>query len=226
MKALRLFYYAIAAYAIFVLFVKCMSLSGYETGRTMEHEEVALEASINLAKGPVFFIADDNGFGYEITDLYNYLLVDTKVRYGATERLEIGAHASSSALLGIMAKYQILGNKRSPFALAIGLEGGIFAEHTYFQIPVCASWDVNKYLRVYLSPRFIRRNTKNVALAEGYDYLRYQGFNTGVWFLKKDRVNIGIDGGLYLMGGGHSGSTWLRETRWLPVMGISFKWNL
>lgn len=179
----------------------CISLSGLETGKSLGKNNAEIGFSINMGTT-----------NEEIIDFGNHNIpyagpyIETGASYGILENLDVGLHIGSTLNLGFDLKYQLLGDKYSMFALAIGSGfDRIYVNQkpdnfpydqkaTYnFQFPLFASLHSKDGLwHGYLSPRYIRQFGVNKKYSSAADYF---GANTGILFGRK--VQFGLDIGYY-----------------------------
>ncbi|MEK7257382.1 MAG: hypothetical protein AAB316_21685, partial [Bacteroidota bacterium] len=154
MKAQKIFLYSILLYAILVLFVRCMALAGFQTGKTAGKGQWQRTVSADYFKTLVYFLPYEDGPGIELSEADYLPIVEGEVKYGVGRRVDIGLRVNSGFLWGFNGKVQVVGNQRSDFAVAVGLEGGRLAEDFYFQIPVSYSYHFSKSGAVYFSPKY------------------------------------------------------------------------
>jgi hypothetical protein len=226
MRALKIFYQLLGLYFIVVLCIKCMSLTGYQTGRTAGAGNWELTGSVNLTRSLLIYPYDDNGHGIELAERKEYFVVESEVKYGISERIDLGLRANIYTL-GLNCKVQVLGDQESKFATALGLEGGRFYGEYYLQIPLYTSFHPAKNFLCYFSPKYIRLYAEDFDLHENYDYLNYTGFNGGVWFGYRDGVQVGLDYGLYRLRGVYysAGVGPADDAHWSQTLGVGIRGN-
>ncbi|MBK8501435.1 MAG: hypothetical protein IPL46_04065 [Saprospiraceae bacterium] len=188
-----------------LLLTSCAQLSSFQTGRTSGkgNGEVGIAAS---ASG----ISD----AFETDASATFFVGEAYGRYGVGENFDIGLKLST-ALTGVFDfKYQILGDKISPFAMSIGpgigFQGAIAETLVQLHFPLHLSYHPNEKLAIYASPRYISQLVTGGGSA---NYLGSSlGFETGeqVRFVLEASYfkllnDIEIDGfglGLFQFGGG------------------------
>jgi hypothetical protein len=191
MKLKNYLFFAAAALAVSFLFTNCASLTGFQTGRTVGQENGELLISINASQTPEFDFD-----GNDTTDVDNFYFPNLEVsgRYGIIEKLDIGLRVNTNFNLAFDAKYQVIGDRYSPVAVAVG--GGVgtfglFAALWNVQIPVYFSIHPSEMVDIYITPRYIAQ----FAAGDFSGSLSYLGGNAGIMFGK--RTKFGIDAGLY-----------------------------
>lgn len=197
MKSISLY---LIFFALLILQMGCASLSGLQTGKTLEENTGELAFSLNLNQSPDF-----DSDSTEILFLPN---LEFGGRYGVAEHLDIGVRANTNLNLLIDGKYQFVGDQDSEFALATGVGFGFFGFVTTigglynFQIPLYASYHPKDNFDIYLSPRYIGQFG---GIDEASGYLSYFGVNGGMLWGRNTK--FGIDIGYYgLDGEGESSS--------------------
>jgi hypothetical protein len=176
----------------------CASLTGYQDAKAVGKSKVEGGLSINISKSPDFISEDiddslgvDNGITFPNVELFG--------RYGVTDKLDIGAKLNSNLNLSITSKYQLLGDKYSKTAVAVGAEFGTFGLITNLwniQLPLYLSVHPMDNLSIYLSPKYIYQFGVGDLTNESLSYI---GGNSGILFGKKNK--FGIDFGYYRFGG-------------------------
>lgn len=190
----------IAAMFISLLVSSCASLTGFEEGRTLGEENMEVGVSVNYTSVPDLFedeIATDSiNIGFPNIEL-NY-------KYGVTDKLDIGAKASTNLNVSTYAKYQLVGDHVSSFALAPGLEVGTIAGLGYsVGIPVYMSVYPTKNLAININPRFMYQFVTGLESSG----VTYAGGNLGLLFGSKHK--FGVDFGYYKIGGNGAGNNLL-----------------
>ena len=172
------------------IFTNCASLTGFQTGRTIEEGTGEFMASINVSQSPDFdFDFDDT------TDLrFFFPNVELGGRYGVAERFDMGLRMNTNFNLAIDGKYQILGDQESEVAMSLGAGFGSFGLFTALwnvQVPLYFSFHPNEKVDIYLTPRYIAQ----FAAGDISGNLNYFGGNAGVLF--GTRTKFGFDFGIY-----------------------------
>jgi hypothetical protein len=179
------------------LMSSCASVTGFEEGRTLGEENSEFGASINFISSPDLLTEDGD---FEVFNLPN---IEVVYKYGAMEKLDIGGRVSSNFNIGTFAKYQVVGDRTSQFALSPGFEIATFLGLGYaFHIPLYASIHPTQNVSININPRYvwILINDNNIE-NDGANYL---GGNVGLLIGKRHK--FGIDIGLYNIGGIQSNS--------------------
>lgn len=176
-------------------FYSCASLTGYQDGRALGEGKGEVGLSLNVSQSPDFFNDDDEDD--EFLD-QNVVFPNFEItgKYGINENFDFGVKLNSNFNFSLTTKYQIIGDKQSKTAMAIGADVGNFALFTNLwnaQIPLYFSVHPNEKIAWYLSPRYIYQ-------FEAVDFasnLNYVGGNTGLLFGSK--FKFGFDFGYYRM---------------------------
>lgn len=185
-KAMKIRSWFLAAFCTFCLsWYGCGSYSSMQTARTVERGSGEVGLNLFLPYGIIDAIAqtaDKDRTNFTVP----YLQLTGKV--GITEKMDVGLSLSTFGQLGLEAKYQILGDQESLFALAAG--GAIntfFFTYYDFQLPVHASVHPVENLGIYITPKYIGQFVSNFGLAS--TYFDYTGLSTGVVY--GDKVKVG-----------------------------------
>jgi hypothetical protein len=147
---------------ILILFSSCASMSTMQTARTTDKNKFAYIVGLSVVK-------TDIPIGTIDTIKINAPVVDLGVRYGVTDKLDVGAKISIIGTATIDVKYQFLGDKTSKIAGSIGLGGGYISLqinaskiHLYdFMLPVYFSYHPTNWLGLYCCPKYVFRITNN-----------------------------------------------------------------
>jgi hypothetical protein len=167
----------------------CGTFSGMQTGRTVEKNAVELGLSYYRPKGIFNALALKLDKENHIPRL-GYLQFNAK--YGITDHLDAGLNLSTYGLIGLEAKYQLLGDQESLFALSAGGSLNTFLFYYYeFQIPVYASVHPLPDLAIYVSPKYAGQFLSLLGLSS-VTYNGYTGLSGGIMY--GDRVKVGLDG--------------------------------
>jgi len=179
------------AFSATLLLTNCVSLTGFQTGRTVGEGNGEFLASLNASQTPDFdFNKDDT------TDVENFFFPNLELsgRYGIIEKLDIGLRVNTNFNFAVDARYQLIGDRQSPVALSAGLGVGTFAVFAALwnvQVPLYFSFHPSESIDIYITPRYIAQ----FAAGDFSGNLSYYGGNAGVLFGK--RTKFGIDAGLY-----------------------------
>lgn len=176
----------------------CASLSGFQDGRTTGKGNGEFGVSFNVNASPDFndLEAEVDSTTVDIPNLYAPN-IELSGRYGVAEKFDIGLRLNTNLNVGISGKYQLVGDRTSKTALAIGAEVGTFGLISGLwnvQVPLFFSLHPTEKFAWYLNPRYIHQFS-----AIGVDgSLNYIGGNTGLLF--GNRNKFGIDIGYYSLG--------------------------
>ncbi len=194
-QTLFLFLGAIVA-ALFLS--RCASLTGFQDGRTVGKDNGDFYASLNFSSSPDFNeIEDNDSVSVDIPTL-TFPNLEFGGRYGVAEKIDLTLRLNTNLNVGVGAKFQLVGDRQSPFAMALGAEVGSFGivlGLLNLQIPVYLSVHPSENFTWYLTPRYIRQFTTYAGLETG---LSYFGGNTGLLFGKRNK--FGLDVGYYRLG--------------------------
>lgn len=189
---LKNFAFALLTGTIFSLFFSnCASVTGFQTGRTVGHNNGEMLISLNASSTPEFdFDSDDT------TDVENFYFPNLELsgRYGVAEKVDIGLRVNTNFNVAADVRYQVLGDRQSPVAFAVG--GGVgtfglFSALWNVQIPLYFSFHPTETLDIYISPRYISQ----FAAGDLTGSLSYFGGNAGILFGR--RTKFGLDAGIY-----------------------------
>ena len=163
-----------------IFFTGCASLTGYQDGKSIGEGNGEAIISLNFSQSPSFTdLVDSSGIN-EITR-FAFPNIEVGGRYGATEKLDVTLRMNTNLNIALGAKYQVVGNRTSDFALGIGAEAGTFGLITGLwnvQVPVFASFHPNERMAIYISPRYIYQFT-TIGGRTDWSYL---GGNLGLLF--------------------------------------------
>lgn len=179
-------------------FSNCASLTGFQDGRTVGQNNGEFSASLNFAQSPDFNDWEDQAD--TIADIPNIFFGNIELggRYGLAEKVDLTFRFNTTLNVGIGAKFQVVGDRESPVALALGAEIGSFGLVSGLwnvQVPVYFSLHPQENFAWYLSPRYIHQFESY----SGADFsLSYVGGNTGLLFGKRHK--FGLDVGYYRVG--------------------------
>lgn len=179
-------------YLLFVisLFTSCASITGFEEGRSNGEGNVTAIGSLNYSRTP-----DLDGQDGDIIDLAGAPFIEFSGRYGVLDKLDIGAKVNTFLNLAVNAKYQLIGDQYSKFAMGTGLEFGVFGGISIWnvQVPLYTSFYPSETFCVYFSPKYIYQTA-------GFDSggANYIGANGGFLFGRKHK--LGLDFAYYRVG--------------------------
>ena len=211
-KSLLLNWRNLAIVALVAGMTSCASISTMQTARTTEQGSFGFGAGGSVVK-----------FDTEIADSTVSLagpLMEVMLRYGVTDKLDVGFKAGLIGTTGLDAKYMLVGDHESVFALSAGASAGYLSGDINgsefsiidFSVPVYASIHPTSWFSVYATPRYLLRITSDV-----------DGSITGNWFGTTAGVRLGGRVGVVAeysyMNGGNLGSPMTQFTGGL-VFGI------
>lgn len=183
-------------FLIILAFSSCASLTGYQDGKSVGAGNGEAMISLNFSQSPTFTDIEDS-FGIEEIPSFTFPNIELGGRYGVSEKLDITLRMNTNLNLGVGAKYQLIGDRASEFALGLGAEAGTFGLITGLwnvQVPLYTSFHPSDKFTIYASPRFIYQFS-TIGGVEGWNYL---GGNFG--FLFGSRHKFGLDIGYYQVG--------------------------
>jgi hypothetical protein len=168
----------------------CVSLAGFEEGRSVGEEATSITGSISTTQSPDFSEED-----IDFTGIPFFVLGELSVKHGFTDKFDVGMRINSFFNVGVNAKYQVVGDKQSKFAMSLGTEFNSFAFTRIFNahLPVFMSYYPKDNITINLAPRFVYQ-FGGIGNDSG-EGITYFGGNTGIMFGKKQK--IGFDFGLH-----------------------------
>jgi hypothetical protein len=187
----------LAALAISLLFTNCASLTGFMTGRTVGANRGEFMATLNASQTPDFDLDGDESDSLEI-DNYYFPNLELSGRYGIVDKIDIGLKVNSNFNLALDARFQLIGDQYSPFALSAGAGFGTFALFAALynvQIPLYLSVHPSETVAIYVSPRYVAQ----FAAGDISGSINYFGGNAGI-LIGGEKVKFGIDAGYYDIG--------------------------
>lgn len=195
-KTFRLWSLLLTGVFISLIFSGCASLTGYQDGRSVGEGNGEAMVSLNFSQSPSFGDLEDST-GIDYIPRFAFPNIEIGGRYGATEKLDVTLRMNTNLNISAGAKYQLVGDRMSGFALGLGAELGTFGLITALwnvQIPAYMSFHPNDRFAFYASPRYIYQFS-TIGGVEGWNYI---GGNIGVLFGSKHK--FGIDAGFYKVG--------------------------
>jgi hypothetical protein len=189
----------------------CASLTGFHDGKTLGQGNGEFSASLSYNATPAFKDIDD-GVDSISTDIpsIGFPNLEFGGRYGINEKVDLTLRLNTSLNLGFGAKVQVVGDRDSKVALALGAEIGSFGlilPLWNVQVPVYFSVHPSEKFTWYATPKYIYQFSTVGEVTGG---ARYVGANTGLLFGSKNKFgidfgyfNAGIDGattGLFQFG--------------------------
>lgn len=191
-----LFWFLFGATILFL--ASCASLTGFQDGRTVGKENGDFYGSLNFSSSPDFNDWENDTVVVDVPTL-TFPNLEFGGRYGVGEKVDLTLRLNTNLNVGIGAKFQVIGDRQSPFAMSLGAEVGsfgIFLGLLNVQIPVYLSVHPSESFSWYLTPRYIRQFSTFAGVENG---LSYFGGNTGLLFGKRHK--FGLDIGYYRLGG-------------------------
>ncbi|TNE61382.1 MAG: hypothetical protein EP344_06080 [Bacteroidetes bacterium] len=189
---------ALGLFGLVFLLSNCASLTGFQDGRTVGKGNGELSASLNVAQSPDFEDWDDQSSDDNIPTFF-ISTVELGGRLGVAEKIDLSLRLSTTMNLGVGAKFQVVGDRESQLALALGAEIGTFgllnAGLWNFQVPLYLSVHPKENFAWYLTPRYIYQFNTTFGAENG---INYAGGNTGLLF--GNRNKFGLDVGFYNVG--------------------------
>lgn len=178
---------------------QCASLTGFQDGRSVGKSNGEISASLNLSQSPDFNDWEDAGDSISIPNFYIPSL-EFGGRFGVAEKIDLTFRFNTNLNIGLGVKAQVVGDRESKVALALGAEAGTFGLITglwNFQVPVYFSLHPTQKFSWYLTPRYVYQFSSFVGADSGANYI---GGNTGLLF--GERNKFGLDLGYYRLGAG------------------------
>lgn len=210
---IRTFIRSILYFIVWLSIIGCGQLSSLQTGRVLNKGEKLIGGGIHLynldrRRNPDLVFTDRPLPLFELTS-----------RFGLGRRFDLGLKLSIGYNLLVDAKYQIIGNDTSPFALALGTgleyqfttrirEVIVFRTH----VPIYISYHVKNKAAFYFTPRFVHQfqNTDpNVDFIGGSFGMKYQfnkrvaGLVEGSYYFPQFRNDNGNSTNIYMLGFGY-----------------------
>jgi hypothetical protein len=179
-----------------LMFSSCASLTGFQDGRTIGENRGEVMVSLNSSGSPEFtdLINDQDTNNVNIGLPITFANFELGGRYGITEKLDVSMKINTTFSAALGAKYQLVGNQTSKFALAAGLDVGTVLLAVYnVQVPLYLSVHPTEMITIYATPRYIYQ-FPFVGLVDW----SYAGGNFGLLFGRKHK--FGIDAGIYQVG--------------------------
>jgi len=184
--------------ALLLTLSNCASLTGFQDGRTVGGNNGEFSVSLNGSQSPDFNDWEDEVDSTDIIPRIFFGTIEFGGRYGISEKVDLTLRLNTNLNLGLGAKFQLVGDRESPVALALGAEIASFGLVTGLwnvQVPVYFSVHPQESFAWYLSPRYIYQFESY----SGSNFsLSYVGGNTGLLF--GERHKFGLDVGYYRIG--------------------------
>jgi hypothetical protein len=183
-----------AGFIAMVVFSSCASLTGFQDGRTLGEDNGEGAISLNFTQGPAFSDFNDS-LETENIERLAFPNIELGGRYGIIDKLDLTVKVNTNLNFALGAKYQILGDRQSKFALAAGAEAGTFGLFLgiwNLHLPVYASFHPSDRIAFYASPRYVYQFNSFGEILSSWNYL---GGNAGILIGRKHK--FGIDIGYY-----------------------------
>jgi len=168
-----------------LLSIGCAQLSSFQNGRTVGHGNG--EAGLAISASGLTDAFDNDGTA-------TFFVAEAYGRYGVSENFDIGLKLSTGLTGVVDFKFQVAGDKVSPFAMSVGpgfgFQGAI-AETSLIQLhlPLHMSYHPNEKSAFYASPRYISQ------IITGEGAANYLGSSLG--FENGDNVRLTIEGSYF-----------------------------
>jgi len=112
----------LAIFGSIIFLSSCVSLTGFEEGRSLGEGNSEIIISGNLTRVPDIL---DDEVGLDSLDTsISFPNLEFSYKRGFSDKLDVGGRFGSNLAVNAYAKYQLVGDKSSSFALAPGLEIG------------------------------------------------------------------------------------------------------
>jgi len=184
-----------AVFACLFLLSSCASLTGFEEGRSLGADNSELTISGNFTRVPDLFDDEDSGGLDSLDTSISFPNLEFTFKRGITDKLDVGLRASTNLNASTFAKYQVVGDKSSKFALSPGFEAGTILGLAYnVGVPIYATYYPNEAVAINITPRYMYQ----FIVGDELDGASYIGGNFGFLFGKKNK--FGIDIGYYNVG--------------------------
>jgi len=189
----RIFRANIFLLSLTLLISGCMTITGLEDGRSNGRGNHKLKAELGATQQPRLYDAGiDDEFAWNRTSPRTTV----QYSYGVINRLDLGLRADPSLTFGAFGKLQIIGDKRSKFATAIGFDVSKLSIEgpMVYQVPFYMSFHPTSSTSIYFNPRYSNQ-------AVGYlqrdlqSQIDYYGANAGILYGTKHQ--IGLDFGYH-----------------------------
>jgi len=154
----------------------CVSLTGYQDGRSVGKGNVELLPSFNFAGSPEIR-NDEINFSSDIL-FFRFIHFEGKLRYGVTEKLDLLFRQNTNFNTALGLKYQLTGDRNSVFATGISAEIGSFgfiSNAGNFQVATHHSYHPSDRQTLYFSPKYIHQFKELI----GNGSLSFLGANIG-----------------------------------------------
>lgn len=176
----------------YILLSGCYSLIGLEDGKTIGKSNIEVEMSYNRYKSPNILYLDT--IQEEKTGN-----IESLVKYGLTEKLDVGLRLSILGYAGLYAKYHLIGQNEALFNLAVGIDGNILIapplslafDNYQITLPLYMSFHPKENITIYITPKYSYYSN----YSSKSRIVEFKGGNMGLKFGKK--VKVGLDFGIF-----------------------------
>jgi hypothetical protein len=165
------------------LLAGCASMSTMQTARVTDKNEFGFGVGGGVVKSEI-------ALGTFDTIKINAPFLEGSLRYGVTDKIDVGARVTIIGTAVVDGKYQFLGNKTSKFAGSVGfgvgylniVSGGNNSEIFDLMAPVYLSYYPTEWLSIYTSPRYVYRinSYRTEEKFTGMDNSHWYGITGGV----------------------------------------------
>ncbi len=177
----------------------CLSYTGFEDGKTLGKGKLEIMPSLNIHQAPsiTFF---DNENRLEDIPIIAYPNIEMRFKYGVWNKTDMYVKGGTNLGINTGLKHQLIGDRRSKFALSTGADLGILLVPGIFQddyiipnvqIPIYTSYHPSEKVSLYLTPRYVYQ----LKFSRDINDYHYNGGNLGVIIGKKHK--FGLDLGMY-----------------------------
>ena len=169
------------------LFTSCASMSSMQTARTTEKGEFSTVIGLGVASSNMLIPNID-------TARLSFPELEVGVRYGITDKMDVGAKSSIIGTATADVKYQFLGDKKSVFAGSVGLGAGYFdytinnlkSQNYDLMLPLYFSYHPTDWLGVYCNPKYVFRT-----MISPDAYSGTFNFNNSHWYGATGGIRLG-----------------------------------
>jgi hypothetical protein len=170
-----------------ISFQSCVSLSGFEEGRSLEEGQSSVQLNFNTMQVNDLSSSDD------IYDLEYFPNLEVVYKFGITDKLSGGVKLNTFGNAGFNAKYQVMGDKHSSFAMALGTEVNSFAWIGLFNVhlPLYMSYYPSSAWTINFAPRYVVQFGTAFS-DETIRAVQYAGGNAGIMYGKKHKIGLDV----------------------------------
>lgn len=180
-----------------ILNSSCVSITGFQTGRTAGKDQMEMIGALTVGTTPDFQeIETDSGFIDFPTLSLPYF--EGMFSYGITEYIDLSVKLNTFGNIGVGTKFQLYGDKTTFTAFSMGAEVATFGLGIGLwnvQIPAYFSVHPSEMFSWYVSPRYVYQFLAYTGAENG---LTYMGGNTGILVGRQHK--FGVDVGYFSVG--------------------------